>query len=223
MTVEVKICGLTTQDCVDVAVEHEADYLGFVFYPPSPRFITPKDAAQLVTNVPELVVKTGLVVDATDQMLELIMKAMPLDMLQLHGNETPERCNELREKFGIPICKALPVATKEDMRKALDYELAVDMLLFDAKPPKSDDALPGGNGVPFDWSLLQHADFESAWMLSGGLTPQTVVGAIEMTGAEAVDVSSGVENRRGEKDPDLIAAFLDIVHGLSEEEEFVEI
>lgn len=222
MTVEVKICGLKTQAAVDAAIKHEADYLGFVFYPPSPRFVAPKQAAELVKDVPELVVKTGLVVDATDEMLDVIMKACPLDMLQLHGNETPERCKELRERYEIPICKALPVATKDDVRRAFDYEEFVDLLLFDAKPPQKTkdgaDALPGGNGEAFDWSLMQHADFAAAWMLSGGLSPQNVIRAIEMTNAEAVDVSSGVETARGDKDPDLIAAFLDIVHGYGVED-----
>jgi len=222
MTVEVKICGLKTQAAVDAALKHEADYLGFVFYPPSPRFVAPKQAAALVTEVPELVVKTGLVVDATDEMLDVIMKAFPMDMIQLHGNEPPERCDELRERFGVPICKALPIATKDDVRRAFDYENHVDLLLFDAKPPQKtkdgQEALPGGNGEAFDWSLMQHADFESAWMLSGGLTPQNVIRAIEMTDAEAVDVSSGVETVRGDKDPDLISAFLDIVHGYGAED-----
>lgn len=221
MSVEVKICGIKTRDALEAALENEVDYIGLNFYPPSPRFIPPKEAAALSADVPELVVKTGLVVDPTDQMLEVILKACPLDMLQLHGSESPDRVNEIREKFEISIAKALPVATKEDMRAALDYEEIVDLLIFDAKPPEKAkpgrEVLPGGNGEAFDWTIMQDAQLEAAWMLSGGLNPANVIGAIELTGAEAVDVSSGVENKFGEKDPDLIAAFLNICHGYGSE------
>ena len=223
MSVEVKICGLKTQEAVEAALENEVDYLGFMFYPPSPRFVAPKAAAKLVEGVPELVVKTGVVVDATDEMLEVITKTVELDMLQLHGNETPDRVEEIREKFELSIAKARPVDTKEDMRKALDYEEIVDLLIFDAKPPKQAKegrtVLPGGNGEAFDWTIMQDASLEAAWMLSGGLTPANVVGAVELTGAEAVDVSSGVENKFGEKDPELIQAFLNIAHGIGMEQD----
>lgn len=222
MTCEVKICGVKTQDAVDAAVEHEVDYLGFNFYPPSPRFVAPKAAAKLVETVPELVVKVGLVVDPTDQMLEVITGAMPLDLIQLHGKESPDRVQEINEKFEIPVAKAIPIASAADFDLAADYEDLVDLLLFDRKPPaqlaSGEKPLPGGNGMTFDWNLVAGRDFASAWMLSGGLTPQNVVQAIKMTNAEAVDVSSGVETKPGEKDPDLIAAFLDIVHGATDED-----
>ncbi|MGB0920448.1 MAG: phosphoribosylanthranilate isomerase [Alphaproteobacteria bacterium] len=223
MSVEVKICGIRTQEAMDAALENEVDYVGLNFYPPSPRFITPKDAAKLVANVPELVVTTGLVVDPSDEMLEVILKTVQIDLLQLHGSETPDRVDEIREKFEISIAKALPVATKEDMRTALDYEDHVDLLIFDAKPPKQAkpgrEVLPGGNGEAFDWQIMQDVSLECAWMLSGGLTPANVVGAVELTNAEAVDVSSGVENKFGEKDPELIAAFLNIAHGIGMEQD----
>ncbi len=221
MSVEVKICGIRTQEAMDAALENEVDYVGLNFYPPSPRFIAPKEAAKLVTNVPELVIKTGLVVDASDEMLEVICKTVDLDMLQLHGNETPDRVEEIREKFEVSIAKAISVATKEDMRAALEFEDLVDLLVFDAKPPKKAkegrEVLPGGNGEAFDWRIMQDVSLECAWMLSGGLTPANVVGAVELTGAEAVDVCSGVENKFGEKDPELIAAFLNIAHGIGSE------
>ncbi len=229
LMVEVKICGLKTPEAVQAAVEHEADYLGFVFYPPSPRFITPKDAKVLMADVPDLVVNTGLVVDPTDQMLDVIFGACELDMIQLHGDEPPERIQEIRERYEVRVAKALGVATKEDMARALDYEMVADLLIFDAKAPEApkpgEEILPGGNGEAFDWTIMQDASLDAAWMLSGGLTPANVMKAIELTGAEAVDVSSGVENRRGEKDPDLIAAFLDIVHGDTGEDDdgFIEI
>ena len=183
MMVEVKICGLRTPEAVKAAVEHEADYLGFVFYPPSPRFITPKDAKALMADVPDLVVNTGLVVDPTDQMLDVIFGACELDMIQLHGSEPPERIQEIRERYEVRVAKAIPIATKEDVRRALEYEMIADLLIFDAKPPETpkpgQENLPGGNGEPFDWSLLNEGSLEAAWMLSGGLDPANVMKAIE--------------------------------------------
>ncbi|CAE7404260.1 pyrF [Symbiodinium microadriaticum] len=226
LSVAIKICGVKTREAIDAAVEHEVDYLGFNFYPPSPRFIAPKAAAKLVEGVPELIVKVGLLVDPTDEMLEVVTGAMPIDLIQLHGKESVDRVKEIADKFETPICKAIPIAGAADFDLAADYEDHVDLLLFDRKPPaqlaSGEKPLPGGNGMTFDWKLVEGLDFGAAWMLSGGLTPQNVVEAIKMTNAEAVDVSSGVETKPGEKDPDLIAAFLDIVHGATDEDGIFE-
>ena len=208
MSVVAKICGLSSEDAVAAAVEGGAAYLGFVFYPPSPRAVSPSRAAVLGAAVPESVLRVGLFVDADDGAIEAALAAAPLDILQFHGSETPERVAAVKARFGRPVMKAIPVASAEDVRAAARYEDCADLLLFDAKPPRRDDALPGGNGLAFDWRLIAGRRWRLPWMLSGGLTASLLPEAVRISGASAVDVSSGVERRPGEKDPAKIRGFL---------------
>lgn len=209
MTVKAKICGLKTAGAVDAAVAGGAAFVGFVFYPPSPRSLAPGAAAALAARVPESVERVGLFVDPTDLDLAAVLAAVPLSMIQLHGRETAARTGEIRARFGLPVMKAVAVAAAADLVAAEAYDC--DRLLLDAKPPQRADALPGGNAERFDWSLLARRRIARPWMLAGGLDAGNVAGAIRITGAEAVDVSSGVERAKGEKDAALIAAFLEAV------------
>lgn len=205
----VKICGLSTAESVAAAVEGGADFLGFVFYPRSPRNVTPDQAADLTKPVPASVRTVALTVDAEDALLETIVATMRPGLLQLHGHETPQRVADIRARFGTPVMKVLSVAGAADIAKAGAYEKVADMLMFDAKPPKEmKDALPGGNALSFDWRLLAGARFGKPWLLAGGLTPDNVAEAIRTSGAPGVDVSSGVEDAPGRKSIKLIRAFL---------------
>ena len=208
MGVEVKICGLTSEAAVDAAVAGGAAYLGFVFYPPSPRAVTPQRAAELLAAVPRDIPRVALFVDAEDAAIEVVLAAAAFDLLQFHGRESPERVAEARSRFGRGIVKAVPVAGPEDVERAVPFEDCADLLLFDAKPPAHPDALPGGNGRTFDWALLADRQWRRPWLLSGGLTAELLPAAVRLSGAAAVDVSSGVERRPGGKDPDKIRAFL---------------
>jgi phosphoribosylanthranilate isomerase len=208
MSVTAKICGLSTEEAVSVAVAGGAAYLGFVFYPPSPRAVTPREAARLCAGVPPGVARVGLFVDADDAVIEAALALAPLDILQFHGSETPERVGEVRSRFGLPVMKAVAIARPQDVLGAARYEDIADLLLFDAKPPRRPDALPGGNGLAFDWGLIADRLWRRQWMLSGGLTAEVLPEAVRISGAAAVDVSSGVESRSGVKDPDKILAFL---------------
>lgn len=208
MSIDVKICGVRTPDAIEAAVAGGARYVGFVFYPPSPRSLSPQLAGQLGRAVPTGVRAVGLLVDPDDALLEQVVGQVPLDLLQLHGHETPERVAEIRADFQIPVMKALPIAGPEDLRQVRDYEAVADRLLFDAKPPDNVAALPGGNGLAFDWTLLAGRDWQRPWMLSGGLTLDNLAEAVAIAGARAVDVSSGVEDRPGAKSPEKIRAFL---------------
>jgi phosphoribosylanthranilate isomerase len=208
MSVRTKICGLSAEDAVGAAVAGGAAYLGFVFYPPSPRAVTPHKAARLCAAAPSGVLRVGLFVDAADAAIEAALALAPLDILQFHGNETPERVGEARQRFGRPVMKAVAIAGPEDVVGATRYEDIADLLLFDAKPPRRPGALPGGNGLAFDWGLIPSRPWRCPWMLSGGLTAELLPEAIRVSGAAAVDVSSGVESRPGEKDLDKIRAFL---------------
>lgn len=215
MTVEAKICGVNTPEALRAAVEGGAHYVGFVFYPPSPRSLTPEEAAPLARAASGGVVRVGLFVDADDKTLEQTIRRVPLDLLQLHGRETPERAGVIRRRFGLPVMKAIPVAARADLDAAAPYMKVADRLLFDAKPPKDmKNALPGGNAVSFDWTLLSGRTWPLPWMLSGGLDPQNVAEAVRIAGASAVDVSSGVEERPGRKDPQRIGLFLKSVRAL---------
>ncbi|HEY8352031.1 MAG TPA: phosphoribosylanthranilate isomerase [Sphingomonadales bacterium] len=216
MRIGVKICGLSDPASVAAAVAGGARYLGFVFYGPSPRNIEPAAAAGLAAEVPAGISTVAVTVDATDDELARIAAAHPFSFLQLHGRETPERVREVKARFGIPVIKAVSVAGAEDILKARDYEDAADMLLFDAKPPKSmAGALPGGNGLRFDWDLLgEKWRGARPWMLSGGLDAAVVAEAVAASGATLVDVSSGVEQSPGVKSVDKIRAFLDAVRKL---------
>lgn len=207
MTTRIKICGLTAPDQIAAAVAAGASYLGFVFFAKSPRNLTIEQARALALEVPPGVAKVALVVDADDATLQAILDAVPIDILQLHGHETPARVAEIRARFGLPVMKALGVAEAADLAVIPDYEAVADQILVDAKAPKG-AALPGGNGLAFDWRLIAGRMWQKPWMLAGGLTPANVAEAIRLTGARQVDVSSGVESAPGVKDSKLIAAFV---------------
>ncbi len=211
--VSAKICGLKTRASVDAAVENGAAYVGAVFFPKSPRAVTPAEAAALFTDLPASVKLVGLFVDPDEDLLRTVSDHIKLDLIQLHGSETPARVAEIRKTFGIPVMKALAIAAPEDLERAKAYETVSDMLLFDAKAPKSmKDALPGGNGLSFDWTMLAVKQFALPWMLAGGLTADNVQEAVRISGATSVDTSSGVEQKPGVKDLDEIARFLKTVH-----------
>jgi len=206
MSTRIKICGLSTPDHVRWAVEAGAAYLGFVFFAKSPRNVSVETAAALAAEVPPGVAKVALVVDASDALLDEITARMPVDMLQLHGKESPARVAEIRARYGLPVMKAVGIAGEDDLATLESYFPVADQILVDAKPPKDSD-LPGGMGVPFDWRLIQGRHWPRPWMLAGGLTPKNVGLAIRLTGANQVDVSSGVESAPGVKDEALIRAF----------------
>jgi phosphoribosylanthranilate isomerase len=207
MSVAVKICGLSTAEGVGVAARHGASYVGFVFYPPSRRNITAELAAALCAVVPQGITRVGLFVDAEDDVIAAVLAKAPLDLLQFHGRESPERVAATKRRFGKPVMKAIPVAAEGDLALAERYLGAADRLLFDAKPPKGAN-VPGGNGLVFDWELLGGRRWTLPWMLSGGLTAENLGKAVHITHAAAVDVSSGVEHMPGVKDVEKIAAFL---------------
>lgn len=205
--VRVKICGLRTPQDVAAAADAGAAYVGFVFFPKSPRHISIEQATALALEAPVGLCKVALTVNADDTMLDALTEAVPLDMLQLHGHESPERVAQVKARYGLPVMKAIGVASAEDLPQIDLYSQVADQLLIDAKPPKDAD-LPGGNGLAFDWRLLAGRKYwQRPWMLAGGLTPDNVAEAVRMTGARQVDVSSGVEALPGQKDPDLIARF----------------
>lgn len=204
---QVKICGLSQPRHVAAAVEGGARFLGFNFFPKSPRYVTPAEAAALAVEVPPGVARVGLFVNPDDALLEQVLAQAPLDMIQLHGAESPARVGEVKALAGLPVIKVLGVAEAADLDPLFDYGLVADMLLVDAKPPK-DAVLPGGNGLAFDWRLLTGRRWLKPWLLAGGLTPENVAEAIRLTGAPGVDVSSGVETTPGQKDSRLIRAFI---------------
>ncbi|MCU9848908.1 phosphoribosylanthranilate isomerase [Defluviimonas sp. WL0024] len=210
--IRVKICGLRDKAHVEAAVTAGAAYLGFVFFAKSPRHLEIADAARLALDVPPGVAKVALTVNATDAELDAITGAVPLDMLQLHGTESPDRVAEVRARYGLPVMKAVGVAGPEDLAALDAYGRVADQLLVDAKPPKG-AALPGGNGLAFDWRLVAKKYWPCPWMLAGGLTPLNVAEAIRLTGARQVDVSSGVESAPGVKDAELIRAFIAAARG----------
>jgi phosphoribosylanthranilate isomerase len=214
MPVAVKICGLSSEAAVEAAVGGGAGYVGFVFYPPSPRAVSPHRAAALCAAVPPGVARVGLFVDAEDALIRVVLESAPIDLLQFHGHETPERVADARLRFRRPIIKAIPVAAPEDVAAAARYEDDAEMLLFDAKPPRRPDALPGGNGLAFDWRLIAGHRWRRRWMLSGGLTSELLPGAVRISGAATVDVSSGVERAPGDKDPAKIREFLAVAQSL---------
>jgi phosphoribosylanthranilate isomerase len=214
MGVAAKICGLNSEEAVAVAVAGGAAYVGFVFYPPSPRAVEPARAAALGAAVPSGVRRVGMFVDADNDALREVLAVAPLDILQFHGQESPERVAEARARFHLPVIKAISIAGLEDVVAAERYEDFADMLLFDAKPPRRADALPGGNGLAFDWRLIAGREWRLPWMLSGGLTAELLPEAVRISGAEAVDVSSGVERSPGDKDPDKIRDFLAVARSL---------
>ncbi|MBE9603463.1 phosphoribosylanthranilate isomerase [Acetobacteraceae bacterium H6797] len=209
----VKICGLKEAVGFDAACRAGADLIGFVFYPPSPRYVTPAQAAELAARCENGPLRVGLVVDPTDELLAEILAAVKLDLIQLHGHETPERVSEIRARFGVPVMKAIGIGGAEDLAQIATYAAVADRLLIDTKPPKG-AALPGGNAASFDWSLLSGVTIPVPWLLAGGLTRENVGEALRITGAPGVDLSSGVERVRGLKDPALVAAFVQTVHAV---------
>ncbi len=205
--VRVKICGLRTPADVAAVVASGAAYAGFVFFAKSPRNVSLEEARIAALSAPEGLCKVALTVNADDAMLEAILAAVPLDMLQLHGSESPERVAEVRARFGLPVMKAVGVADEGDLETLFEHSLVADQILVDAKPPKG-AALPGGNGLTFDWRLVAQRRWLRPWMLAGGLTAGNVAEAIRLTGARQVDVSSGVESAPGVKDATKIADFV---------------
>lgn len=206
MSVLVKICGLNAPAAVDAAAG--ADFGGFIFFPRSPRHVEPGTAGALAARLPARVKRVAVVVDADDDALDAIVAGLKPDLIQLHGKETPARAREIRARLGLGTIKALSVSEPADLDATAVFADAVDWLLFDAKPPKRPDALPGGNAVSFDWKILAGRRFAQPWLLSGGLDAGNVAAAIATSGATAVDVSSGVESAPGRKDPARIAAFI---------------
>lgn len=206
MPIDVKICGLNDHPAVDAALEGGARYLGFIFYPPSPRAVTPKEALQLVQSVPADCLTVGVAVDPDDRLVDQLLEA--LAAIQLHGKETPERVREIKDRTGKTVIKALRIGDADDLRPLTAYAEVADLILFDAKPPKTPGSLPGGNGLTFDWRLLKNLDLEAPWILSGGLDASNLGDAVRLCRASAVDVSSGVESVPGQKDIAKIRAFL---------------
>ena len=207
MPTAVKICGLREPAHVAAAVAAGAAYVGFVFFPRSPRHLDHAAARTLALGVPPGVIKVGLIVDMPDDALDALLADVPLDMLQLHGHETPARVREVKARSGLPVMKAVGLATAADLAEIDRYATVADQILVDAKPAP-DAALPGGNGLAFDWQLLAGRRWPLPWMLAGGLTPGNVAEAVRLTGARQVDVSSGVETAPGLKDPSLITSFI---------------
>ena len=201
----IKICGICNPAMLDAAIGARADHVGLVFYPPSPRYLTLPEAAELAGRAAGRIGKVGLFVDASDAAIAGAVSAAKLQALQLHGCETPQRAAELRARFGVPVWKVIAVASAADIARADGYAGAADLILFDAKTPKG--TLPGGMGLVFDWALLSAYRGSLPWGLAGGLTADNVAEAVRLTGAPLVDTSSGVESAPGVKDVDKIAAF----------------
>ena len=204
----VKICGLSTPETLDVALSAGADWVGFVRFPKSPRHVSLETGRELSRQAGGRALRVVLLVDADDAAIAEAVEALNPDLLQLHGHETPERVAVIRSRFGRPVMKAVGIAEAADLAGLEAYAGAVDHVLLDAKPPRTPEALPGGNGLSFDWRLLVGLDPKASFMLSGGLNPDNVAEAIRLTGSRAVDVSSGVEARPGLKDPGRIEAFV---------------
>ena len=205
--IRVKICGLTRPADVQASVASGAAYVGFNFFPKSPRHIDIPGAASLAVDVPEGVAKVALVVDADDALLDALTGSVPIDILQLHGAEPPERVLAIKSRYGLPVMKVVGVATAADLPQLDAQGRVADQLLVDAKPPPGADR-PGGNAISFDWNLIAGRRWPVPWMLAGGLTAANVAEAIARTGAEQVDVASGVESAPGVKDAQMIADFI---------------
>ena len=215
MAISAKICGVTTPDAVAATVAGGASHMGLNFYPPSPRYVLPADAAALAAETPIELCTVGVFVDADDPTLEATLDAVELDLLQLHGDETIERVAAVRARFGVPVMKVIRVAGPADIALAGAFAEVADWLLFDARAPADMvGALPGGNALSFDWRLIAGTSWPVPWMLSDGLEIANIAEAVSVSGARLVDVSSGVEDRRGHKSPAMIKAFLARVAGL---------
>jgi phosphoribosylanthranilate isomerase len=205
--IRVKICGLRTPADVTAVAQSGAVYAGFVFFAKSPRNVSLPEARLAALAAPPGLAKVALTVDADDATLDAIVEAVPLDFLQLHGHETPDRVAQVRARYGLPVMKAIGLADEGDLPAIFEFSIVADQILIDAKPPRGAD-LPGGNGLSFDWRLLAGRRWLRPWMLAGGLTVENVAEAVRLTGARQVDVSSGVESAPGVKDAARIAAFV---------------
>lgn len=215
MAITAKICGLNAPDAIAAAGAGGARWAGFNFYPPSPRAVTPEQAGALAERLPERVARVAVVVDADDELLRTIAAALRPDMVQLHGHESPARAAAIKRTFGVQVMKALLVSEADDLDAALPYVAVVDHFLFDSRPPRTETAaLPGGNGRAFDWRIMAGRAIGRPWLLSGGLDAANVAEAVATSGAGAVDVSTGVEDRPGVKNPAKIRAFLAALEGL---------
>jgi phosphoribosylanthranilate isomerase len=205
--IRVKICGLRTPADVTAVARAGAAYAGFVFFAKSPRNVTLPEARLAAMAAPPGLAKVALTVDADNIALDAIVEAVPLDILQLHGHDSPDRVAEVRARYGLPVMKAVGLADESDLPAIFAFSTVADQILIDAKPPRGAD-LPGGNGLAFDWRLLAGRRWLRPWMLAGGLTAENVAEAVRLTGARQVDVSSGVESAPGVKDAARIAAFV---------------
>ncbi len=215
MAVNVKICGLSTPNTIQAAVDAGASHIGFVFYEKSPRNVTAELVADLCAKIPASVIKTGVFVNPGNDQIKSTLAHAPLDLIQLHGEETPERISEIKSRFTLPVMKAVAINCSEHIEQAKTYENIADMLLFDAKAPDTlEGGLPGGNGLSFDWQLIHGTKWQIPWMLSGGLSADNISQAIDISGAEFIDVSSGVESRPGEKNIAKIKAFINEVKNI---------
>ncbi len=207
MSLIVKICGLSTRETLDVALDAGADMVGFVFFPPSPRHLTFEVARDLGLAVKRRALKVALTVDADDATLAGVVESLQPDLLQLHGHETVARLRDIKRQFGLPVMKAIPVETPADLAALPGYAEVADRILFDARAPR-EATRPGGLGAVFDWHVLENLELELPFMVSGGLHVDNVAEAVRVTRAGGVDVSSGVERASGIKDPDMIRAFI---------------
>ena len=208
-SVDVKFCGLTSRHSVNAAVTAGVTHLGFIFYPPSPRSVTPQQAGHAAFLSPNRIKRVGVFVDPNDELITEVIENLSPHILQLHGTETPSRISKIREKFNLPIMKAIKVDSEKDMESIRQYNDCSDIFLFDAKPPlAAQNSLPGGNGVSFDWSLLKSFKSEKPWFLSGGINLSNIKDALKVTGSNAVDVSSGVEDKPGIKNIKKIEQFM---------------
>ncbi len=218
MSLSIKICGLSDTAAIAAAVAGGARFIGFVFYPPSSRSVAPEQAGELAKAVPDEISKVGVFVDPDDDLLDSVMACLNLDFIQLHGNESAARAAEIKARTGAGIIKAIKLAAPGDSDAARPYHSVADWILFDAKAPKSlQGALPGGNALAFDWTMLADAPQPAAglpWLLSGGLDIDNLAKAVRISGALAVDVSSGVESAPGKKNPELVRRFLALGAGL---------
>lgn len=217
MSTQVKICGLKTEAALEVALRYGADYVGFVFFPPSPRHLAPDQARALAVKARGRAKVVALLVDPDDALIEAVTATVAPDLMQLHGEETPKRIADIHRHTAIPVIKAIKVRDSSDLQAARSYRNIAALILFDASPPAG-ATRPGGHGETFDWHALARFKHDSCFMLSGGLTPENVAEAIRITGAPIVDVSSGVECNPGEKDPDLIRRFLQAAKGAKQSE-----
>ena len=208
----VKICGLTTLNTLSAAINSGATYVGFVFFEKSPRHLTIEQAIKMANIVPDGICKTALVVDPSDKDLDDLIDKVPVDMIQLHGHESAERVSEVKDKFGLPVMKAVGISDESDLVNLYEHSRIADQILVDAKPPKN-AVLPGGNGLSFDWKLLAGRRWSTPWMLAGGLNSSNLLQAAKLTGARQFDVSSGVETSTGVKDIKLISDFIQAANG----------